>query len=44
MLWQMRLVLQNAIICRNALVNKRNFEREEVRQSGSNFSKEKEKV
>ena len=40
MLWQMRLAFQKAIICRNPLVNKRNFERQ-VRQSGRNFSKEK---
>ena len=40
MLWQMRLAFQNAIICRNPLVNKVNFERE-VRQSGRNFSKER---
>jgi len=40
MLSQMRLAFQNALICRNPLVNKRNFERE-VRQSGRNFGKEK---
>ena len=40
MLWQKRLAFQNAIICYNPLVNKRNFERE-VRQSGRNFSTEK---
>jgi len=40
MLWQMRLAFQNAIICRNPLLNKRNFERE-VCQSGRNFSTEK---